>query len=129
MSDNPYDPNGLATGEGQFFGRGKEVEQIIADLSSSSSHPYFVVGGRRSGKTSLLSELSRRAREANTKPGVRTKLLPVYLNLKEYSPQSEKDFFEVCMKGLNDALQSQTISRGRCDLRHTTWHFPRTTTR
>ena len=54
---SPYSRNRPAFGW-RFFGRKKEL-----DLLLESEESFFVVGGRRMGKTSLLRELERRMKQ------------------------------------------------------------------
>jgi hypothetical protein len=53
----PYEPNNPAVGW-RFFGRKAELEDLVNARAN-----YFVIGARRIGKTSLLSEVKRRLEE------------------------------------------------------------------
>lgn len=57
----PYQPNKPVRGW-RFFGRKKEIEQIITNSSN-----FFVLGPRRIGKTSLLQEVEKRLTELGHK--------------------------------------------------------------
>lgn len=57
----PYEPNNPAVGW-RFFGRKAELEDLVNARAN-----YFVIGARRIGKTSLLSEVARRLEERGEK--------------------------------------------------------------
>ncbi len=57
--DNPYDYNLAVRDDAMFFGQQELLEQLVKRLSGPLPHSAAIFGGRRCGKTSLLSKLGR----------------------------------------------------------------------
>jgi|GEM_PF-1728763 len=60
VQDNPYIYGSPVAGESSFFGREKELEQIIQAVIKPTKQDILIIGERRTGKTSLLNQLKHR---------------------------------------------------------------------
>ncbi|MGD2088351.1 MAG: ATP-binding protein [Candidatus Aminicenantes bacterium] len=96
---NPYKwRNRLPAGSDMFFGRTREMEQIMDMLSSSQPQCVSLVGERRIGKSSLAFRLYRQIKEKQD-------TLAIYLDCDSLPQkcESENDFYRL----LNDAFQQE----------------------
>lgn len=66
--------------EDAFFGRQEELAQILQAVTKHAKQDIFVVGERRTGKTSLLYLLEKR---------LDVPFIPIYIYLAESKPQTD----------------------------------------
>ncbi len=57
--NNPYEYNLAVRDDAMFFGQQELLEKLVTRLSGPTPHSAALFGGRRCGKTSLLSKLGR----------------------------------------------------------------------
>ncbi len=96
--NNPYGYGNPAS-PSAFFGRQEELEQIVQAVTKPIKQDIFVIGERRSGKTSLLYQLSKR---------LYSPFIPIYINLAEGKPQTEA-LLDHIVRGITQALIDRNI--------------------
>ena len=80
IKDNPYIYGDPVKEETAFFGRQKELDQIIQSVTKAAKQDILIVGERRTGKTSLLYQLDKR---------LGSPFIPVYIVLNTSKPKTE----------------------------------------
>ncbi len=60
VQDNPYIYGAPVEAQSSFFGRKRELEQIIQAVIKPTKQDILLIGERRTGKTSLLNQLKKR---------------------------------------------------------------------
>lgn len=130
---NPYNYHIAVRDDALFFGREAMLRRLLDGLSAPTPLSAAIFGGRRSGKTSLLSKL-RRVLGAGACAAGERRFIPCSLDLQRGRPlESSDDFFLWVLEELGEAweqrrgleyglvvdqLQTQyrnTISRGPVD--------------
>ena len=77
--DNPY-VYGSPVDEGDFFGRQEELQTIVQAVTKQAKQDILVVGERRTGKTSLLYQLTKH---------LDAPFIPVYIILNTCRPHTD----------------------------------------
>ncbi|KYC34663.1 hypothetical protein WA1_50570 [Scytonema hofmannii PCC 7110] len=101
VQDNPYLYGSPVEGEKAFFGRQRELEQIIQAVTKPTKQDILIVGERRTGKTSLLNQLQKR---------LEIPLIPVYvvLNTSE-EPTAESILKLIIQETLHNLVQRNVL--------------------
>ncbi|MHC5914813.1 MAG: pentapeptide repeat-containing protein [Nostoc sp.] len=106
IKDNPYIYGDPVKEEIAFFGRQKELDQIIQSVTKPAKQDILIVGERRTGKTSLLYQLDKR---------LGSPFIPVYIVLNTSNPKTE-DILKCIFNSIVDSLvKRQLINEGN-------WH-------
>jgi AAA+ ATPase superfamily predicted ATPase len=87
---NPYNYN-LPASKEMFYGREKEIQDTLTDLTSFPGDSLVLIGGRRIGKTSLLEGLMRELERLESYFSIFP--VPVFLDMAGEEIQSTIDFF------------------------------------
>lgn len=101
VQDNPYRYGSPVEGEKAFFGRQRELEQIIQAVTKPTKQDILIVGERRTGKTSLLNQLQKR---------LDIPLIPVYvvLNTSE-EPTAESILKLIIQETLHNLVKRNVL--------------------
>ena len=91
---SPLNPYNCTIPGNQFVGREAIQQKILNGLKNGNS--FAVLGGRRSGKTSLLLELKKYLSEnlAITAESSVAKIVPVYLDMQQFGALNSSTIFE-----------------------------------
>lgn len=102
---NPYNYHIAVRDDALFFGREAMLKRLVGGLSAPSPLPAAIFGGRRSGKTSLLSKLRRILNGETCAAGGRC-FIPCSLDLQRGRPlKSSDDFFLWVLEELGEAWE------------------------
>lgn len=80
IKDNPYVYGDPVSEEQAFFGRKKELEQLIQSVAKPAKQDTLVIGERRTGKTSLLYQVEQR---------IESPFISVYIVLNTAKPDTD----------------------------------------
>jgi len=101
---NPYNYHVAVRNDAMFFGREKLLKRLVDGLSAPVPISAAIFGGRRSGKTSLLSKLRRVLTDARA-AGERC-FIPCSLDLQRGRPlENSDDFFLWVLEELGEAWE------------------------
>jgi hypothetical protein len=104
---NPYNYHVAVRDDAMFFGREKLLKRLVDGLSAPVPLSAAIFGGRRSGKTSLLSKL-RRVLRAETQVAGGRSFIPCGLDLQRGRPlESSDDFFLWVLEELGEAWEQR----------------------
>lgn len=104
---NPYNYHVAVRDDGMFFGREELLTRLIGGLSAPTPISAAVFGGRRSGKTSLLSKI-RRMLNAEVRAAGERCFIPCSLDLQRGRPlQGSDDFFLWVLEELGQAWEKR----------------------
>jgi len=78
--ENPYSYTQAVLEPVMFFGRQKEVADLVSNFSGERAHSYALFGGRRFGKTSLMRAVERELLAQVAAPTT-PKVIPLFLDL------------------------------------------------
>lgn len=96
---NPFNYMLPVESDEMFFGRQAIVDDIVDSLCSSQPKSFIVLGGRRSGKTSVLRAIERQLLNRDENRDMLA-VLPVYIDLHFDSISSREAFFEAVLREL-----------------------------
>jgi Cdc6-like AAA superfamily ATPase len=99
IKNNPYS-YGNPVEEDAFFGREEELAQILQAVTKPVKQDIFVVGERRTGKTSLLYLLEKR---------LDVPFIPVYIYLAECKPQTDALLDEIIGKIIQKLIERDIL--------------------
>lgn len=110
---NPYNYHVAVRDDAMFFGREKMLTRLISGLSAPVPLSAAIFGGRRSGKTSLLSKLGRMLGGDARAAGER-RFIPCSLDLQRGRPLTcSDDFFLWVLEELGETWEMrQELERG-----------------
>jgi len=110
---NPYNYHVAVRDDDMFFGREKILTRLISGLSAPVPLSAAIFGGRRSGKTSLLSKLGRML-NGGTRAASERRFIPCSLDLQRGRPLTcSDDFFLWVLEELGEAWERrQELERG-----------------
>ena len=110
---NPYNYHIAVRDDAMFFGREKMLTRLISGLSAPVPLSAAIFGGRRSGKTSLLSKLGRMLGGDGQAAGGR-RFIPCSLDLQRGRPLTcSDDFFLWVLEELGETWEMrQGLERG-----------------
>ena len=94
MSNNPYNYRAPVSGS-QFFGRTETIASVLQTFDSSTQNAVTVFGQQRSGKTSVLLELSNRLSDSH--------YLSVYWTIKDKASLT----LEEALSSLSEAVTQE----------------------
>lgn len=101
---NPYNYHVAVRNDAMFFGREEMLKRLVDGLSAPVPLSAAIFGGRRSGKTSLLSKLRRVLTDARA-AGERC-FIPCGLDLQRGRPlENSDDFFLWVLEELGEAWE------------------------
>lgn len=107
MKYNPYNYHVAVRDDAMFFGREKMLTRLVRGLCAPLPTSAAIFGGRRSGKTSLLSKL-RRVLRAETQVAGGRSFIPCSLDLQRGRPlESSDDFFLWVLEELGEAWEQR----------------------
>lgn len=98
--DNPYTYGNPVGNESTFFGRQKELDQILQAITKSAKQDILVVGERRTGKTSLLNQVKKRI----GKP-----FIPVYVVINTSEEPTAKSILGLIFDKIAQGLIEQNL--------------------
>ena len=122
MLNNPYDYKFPIDTAEMFFGRRALLDEFIHNFTNPRPNSYYLVGGRRIGKTSLLHALSRELLAQPIHPA-KSYALPLYLDMQFEAIETRRDFFICVQQLLYEALQ--TVNQALYDTLIAADHTPR----
>lgn len=96
---NPFNPKQPVENLEDFFGRKSIILKITKGVLESKS--FAVIGGRKIGKTSLLNILIKHFLSIDSE----IKVIPLKLDLQEFTPKSRSSFFNYLNKKICEYLQ------------------------
>jgi hypothetical protein len=100
---NPYNYHVAVRDDAMFFGRQEMLNRLVSGLSAPTPLSGAIFGGRRSGKTSMLSKL-RRLLSADAQAAGGRCFIPCNLDLQRGRPlKSSDDFFLWVLEEVGDA--------------------------
>jgi hypothetical protein len=110
---NPYNYHVAVRDDAMFFGREKMLKRLVGGLCAPTPLSAVIFGGRRSGKTSLLSKL-RRVLGADARAAGDRCFIPCCLDLQRGRPlKGSDDFFLWVLDELGTAWeQRQGLEHG-----------------
>jgi len=100
VQDNPYVYGNPVEGEILFFGRKKELEQIIQAVTKPTKQDILIIGERRTGKTSLLNQVKKRLTDS---------LIPVYIVLNTSKEATTESVLILILEQIIDNLVQREI--------------------
>jgi DNA-binding transcriptional ArsR family regulator len=104
---NPYNYQVAVRDDAMFFGREEMLTRLVGGLSAPTPLSAAIFGGRRSGKTSLLSKLRRTLDEDARAAGERC-FIPCSLDLQRGRPlKGSDDFFLWVLEELGEAWEQR----------------------
>jgi hypothetical protein len=95
-----FSPLSPAEDKLEFVNRSMLLDSLVGYLRGEQLTSSLVVGGRRSGKTSALWQLRHLLTESTKGNHFREQIVPVYVDLMEYTPESEDKFYRACIRSL-----------------------------
>lgn len=102
---NPYNTTGPVDLPGMFFGRERELTEIIGKrIRHSQPISTILIGGRKIGKSSLLCEIIRRI---EGQPQSDLRLVPAYVNFQRITDLSPTKIFAQIVTSIISSLQKQ----------------------
>jgi len=107
---NPYSFEDPVTDQKMFYGYHNEVKKIVERVTEQWS--FFVLGGPRMGKTSLLQQVEHGLEalgKKNTSRNARQLVIPLYLDMRDI-PATDKDFFGKVAKKLEQFLDEHIFA-------------------
>ncbi len=104
VQDNPYIYGSPVEGEKAFFGRQKELEQIIQAVTKPTKQDILIVGERRTGKTSLLNQLQNR---------LDIPLIPIYVVLNTSEESTTESLLKLILQETLYNLIKRNILRDK----------------
>jgi hypothetical protein len=99
--NNPYNYNMPARPE-IFSGRVDEIDSIIQDISTAPGDSCALIGGHRSGKTSLLENLILKLEKQNNYSKL---IIPVFINIAGSGIRSPKSFFHLTLDSMPASIK------------------------
>jgi hypothetical protein len=102
---NPYRYN-LPVEPDMFFGRWKNVDDLISDLCATPGDSCALIGGRRIGKTSLLEALVRSLESHSAALVPATLAIPIFLDFTGEGIDSPLSFFRIVSDQMGSLLSS-----------------------
>ena len=103
---NPYNYVYPVVSPNMFFGRHDLLAEIVNSVCSSQPRSYIILGGRRSGKTSLLKAIERELLNRNAE-AAQLATLPVYVDLNYETVTTKQAFFEITLGKLHKLMAEQ----------------------
>lgn len=111
---NPYNYHIAVRDDAMFFGRNEVLERLVGGLCAPVPLSAAIFGGRRCGKTSLLSKLARVLRGEGLRAAGERLLVPCSLDLQRGRPLTcSNDFFLWVLEELGEAWEKRLgLERG-----------------
>lgn len=103
IKDNPYVYGNPIREEIAFFGRQSELSQIVQAVTKPNKQDTFIVGERRTGKTSLLYQVQRH---------LDSPFIPIYITLAEVEKPTTNGILNFIITEIVAALQKRKLLNG-----------------